>query len=294
MLDGFKEFYMAHYKRLVFIPLIMLIIAVVIIAVQFSRTGDIMEKDVSLRGGTSSTVYTETVIDGPALESVLSGSFNDVRVRTLTEFGTDKQIGVAVEVSETNEDVLKDMLEQEIGIELSDDNFSVEVVGSTLGSSFYNQMLKAIVVAFVLMIVVVFITFRSFVPSIAVVLAALFDLVITLAIIDVLGLRVSTAGIAALLLLIGYSIDTDIVLTTRVIKRREGELKERVFGAMRTGLTMTATTIAALGLGFVAAESEVFKEIFLIIMIGLVVDVIVTYAMNGPIILSYAARKEGR
>ena len=42
-------------------------------------------------------------------------------------------------------------------------------------------------------------------------------------------------GIAAFLLLIGYSIDSDILLTTKVLKRRMGTLFERVKSAMKTG-----------------------------------------------------------
>ena len=285
---------MGNYKKLVIIPVALFIIALIVISVQYAQTGDIMAKDVSLKGGISSTVYTETPVDITSLETALQQVFSDVKVRTLTEFGTSKQIGVTIDVSETNEDELKKVIEEETGTVLTDDNFSIEVVGSALGESFYNQMLKAILLAFVLMIIVVFITFRSFIPSIAVVLAALFDIIITLAIVNVIGMQVSTAGIAALLLLIGYSIDTDIVLTTRVLKRKEGELSERLFSAMKTGLTMTVTTLAALGTGYVVAQSAVFKEMFLIILIGLVIDVIITYAMNAPIILSYVAKKEGK
>ena len=44
------------------------------------------------------------------------------------------------------------------------------------------------------------------VPSIAVILAAFSDILITLAVVNLLGIKISTAGIAAFLMLIGYSI----------------------------------------------------------------------------------------
>ena len=41
-----------------------------------------------------------------------------------------------------------------------------------------------------------------------------------LALIDFLGIEISAAGIAAFLMLIGYSVDTDILLTSRALKRK--------------------------------------------------------------------------
>ena len=94
-----------------------------------------------------------------------------------------------------------------------------EITGSTLGNAFYTQMLSALFFAFLFMGIVVFVTFRSLVPSIAVIVAAFADILLTLVTANYLGITISGAGIAALLLLIGYSIDTDILLTTRVLKR---------------------------------------------------------------------------
>ena len=66
---------------------------------------------------------------------------------------------------------------------------------------------------------VVFIYFRTLVPSLAVILAAFSDIVVTLAIFNLTGEKLSTAGVAAFLMLIGYSVDTDILLNTRVLKK---------------------------------------------------------------------------
>src|SRR3989338_1474755 len=112
-------------------------------------------------------------------------------------------------------------------------------------------MLFAVLFAFLLMAIVVFITFRLFIPSFAIVLCAFSDIVTTLAIVDLIGLRIGTSGIAAFLMLIGYSIDSDILLTTRVLKRKEGSVMERFRGAFKTGLTLSITTIIALFFAFI-------------------------------------------
>jgi len=52
------------------------------------------------------------------------------------------------------------------------------------------------------------------------------------------------ASVGGLLMLIGYSIDTEILTSIRILKRHEGAAEERAYHTMRTGLTMTTTAIA--------------------------------------------------
>ncbi|MBT4717506.1 protein translocase subunit SecF, partial [Candidatus Woesearchaeota archaeon] len=161
----------------------------------------------------------------------------------------------------------------------------------SLGESFYRQMAVAIILAFIFMAFVVFVTFRSFIPSFMVVFAAFADMVCTLAFLSLFGFQISTAGIAAILLLIGYSIDTDILLTTKVLKRKDGSIFERLFDGSKTGLTMTITTVVALTVGYFVSTSLVLKQMFMIIVIGLLIDVIMTYAMNAGLLVWYAKKK---
>jgi len=154
-------------------------------------------------------------------------------------------------------------------------------------------MLFAIIVAFLLMAIVVLITYRALIPSLAIVLVAFFDMTVTIAAINLIGIKISTAGIAAILLLMGYSIDTNILLTTKVLKRIEGTVRDRIVDSMKTGLTMTSTTIIALSIAYIFSESYILKQMFLIIIIGLLVDVIATYMMNSNILLWYKRNKNG-
>jgi len=63
-------------------------------------------------------------------------------------------------------------------------------------------MIFALITSFVLMGIVVLIVYRSLVPSMAIIFSALFDLVVTIALIDLFGIRISSAGVAALILVI--------------------------------------------------------------------------------------------
>ena len=66
-----------------------------------------------------------------------------------------------------------------------------------------------------------------------------------LALIDYLGIKLSAKrNCKAFLMLIGYSVDTDILLTTRALKKQEGTINERIYGAFKTGIFMNVTALA--------------------------------------------------
>ena len=285
-----KEFYFKHYKLFILVPVFMLLMSVFVIYSTYNEIGDIVHKDISLKGGVSLTIISDKDITG--LEEYLTEKFNEAfAIRKLGEFGSDNQIGFVVEASDVKSDEIIKAIEERLQIELNDNNLSVEETGSTLGEGFYRQMLKAILFAFLFMAIVVFITFRNVIPSLAVMMSGVFDLAATIAVLDLIGLKISTAGVAALLLILGYSIDTDIVLTTRTLKRKEGEVNARIINAFKTGLTMAATTFIALLIGYVVTNSYVVKEMFLIIMIGLVFDIIITWIFNAGILKWYLEKK---
>ena len=289
---GLKEIYLKNYKKLLIIPIVMFILSFIIIINTFHETGDIVHKDITLKGGVSATVYTKEPKEDIEnfLASRLEGEFF---VRRLTEFGSNEQIGIIVEATDIDAATITKLLEEKLNIELTEENFSIEETGPTLGESFYKQILNSIIFAFIFMAIVVFITFRNIIPSIAVILTAFFDILVTIAVIDFLGISVSAASIASILLLIGYSIDTDILLTTRALKRKDLEVNERLFSSVKTGLTMTGTTIAALVVGYFISNSIVIQKIFFIIIIGLIADLISTWIMNLGILKIYLDKKHG-
>jgi len=159
-----------------------------------------------------------------------------------------------------------------------------------------TQVYYAIGFAFLFMSITVFIIFRNFVPSMAVILAAFCDIVIAIGGMSIFGIPLSLASVGALLMLIGYSVDTDILLTTRVLKRREGTINERAKDAMTTGFTMAAAAIGSmlalyLVVRFLMPYAQVLDQIAAVLVIGLIADVLATWLMNLGVLRWYM---EGR
>lgn len=290
-IEKIGSWYLKNSKILMLIPLIFTFICFGLILIQYFQTGDYFHKDISLKGGISATVYTKQQVE---LEELQKQIPVDSTVRKIADFSTGEQLGIIVEASDITSDELKFILEKQLDLELTDENYSIEETGAKLGQSFYKELIMSLIFAFILMSIVVVITFRLFIPSIAVIQAVVTDIVITLAIINLLGVKISTAGIVAFLLIIGYSVDSDILLTTRLLKRKEGTIMERFFGAIKTGLTMTITTISAITAGYIFTSSPVFKEMFLILIIALFVDIFSTYLTNGGMLIWYCKKKNIR
>ncbi|MDP1695678.1 MAG: hypothetical protein Q8L29_02055 [archaeon] len=131
-------------------------------------------------------------------------------------------------------------------------------------------------------------------PSVVVILCAFADIVMTIAVVDYMGINLSTAGIVAFLMLIGYSVDTDILMTTRLLKKKEGNVNSRLYGAFKTGMTMTLTSIASVGAAYIVIgnSSETLKQIFTILLIGLSFDIINTWITNASILRWYMGAKK--
>ncbi len=287
--ERFKFNYDKYYKILLLIPVIILIISVIYLGVFYSKNGDFIYKDVSLSGGTSITINGE--IDQNQLES-LKEKFPDVSFTKLEDIASRKEIALVVESSASPEE-LKAEIEDLLGYSLNEENSSTEFTGAALSQNFYRQLVTALIISFILMSVVIFILFKTFVPSVAVIFAVFADVMIPLAIVDIFEIKISAAGIAAFLMLIGYSVDTDILLTSRAIKSKEGALNTRIFRAFKTGLFMTLTALAAVLPAFfiVTGLPDSFRQIFLILSIGLCADILNTWLTNAGIIKWYCEKK---
>ncbi|MBI2651322.1 hypothetical protein HYX01_02530 [Candidatus Woesearchaeota archaeon] len=293
IIKSVKNVYENHYKKLLIIPFALLLIALILIGIKFANSNDFMNRAVSLKGGVTITLTPAQQTDTLQLKEALLSKFpeNDISTRVISQFGSQAGIIVEADIKEDKVNEFIGEIRKASNLKLEKNDYSVEIVGSSLGASFFKETMFALLLAFVFMSLVVFIYFRTFVPSMAVILAAFSDMVVTLAIINFLDIRISGAGIAAFLMLIGYSVDTDILLSTRLLKRKEGSEMERIYSSISTGMMMNTTTIIAAIIALIFTQSEVIDQIMIIILIGMAVDMINTWIQNVGILRLYLEKK---
>ncbi|MBI3026621.1 hypothetical protein HYY70_00775 [Candidatus Woesearchaeota archaeon] len=288
--------YDKKYKLLLIIPFLILFLGLAQISYQIYSTGDFINKDVSLKGGVTVTIPYDKNANIGQIQKEISSKFpnNDVVARTLRSAGAVVGIIVEADINGNDNTQIQNLLnaiDKSLGIDIRKLDYGIEIIGSSLGASFFKESLIALAVAFIFMGLVVFIYFRTFVPSIAVILAAFSDMVVALAVINLLEVRIGTAGIAAFLMLIGYSVDTDILLTVRVLKRKEGTVMDRIISSIKTGMTETITAIVAVTVAMLVTQSEVIRQIMLILLIGLIADIFNTWIQNVGLLRMHLERK---
>jgi len=278
---------------LVFIPTLLGVIALIIIAHNYATTGEVIPRGISLKGGTTISIYSDYAFDVQAIQALLNTKYPSDEIRVIPMEERGKPSGIMIETEITGEEVtrLVSVLKGEFP-KVPEEQYQVEEIGSTLGEGFFFEALITLAVAFLFMGIVVYFTFREVVPSFAVILSAFFDILVTIGIVILLNMKLNASGVAAFLMLIGYSIDTDIMLTARILKRKPGmSVFDAVLDAGKTGLTMTGAALVTMITAFLLSNSAVLKQIVLIIIIGLVVDISTTWMQNAGLIRWYLEHK---
>ena len=173
-------------------------------------------------------------------------------------------------------------------------DYTFKDVGPSLSSFFLTRAREVVIYSLILSAVLIFFVFRKLIPSVAVMSGAAFDIVAAMGAMAAFQIPLTLPSLATLLMLIGYSLDTDVLLTIRVLKRAEMEPRERAYGAMRTGITMSIASIFAFGVLLVLSlmiQVPTYYQIATVAMCGLLADMVGTWFLNAPVVLWYAERK---
>lgn len=272
-------------KSVIVIPVMILLLSAGFLIYGYVQTGEWFQRSIELKGGTLITVNSPSGFSISEVIESLEDTYGTIVVRELRSFSG---YAMTIEVSSdaNPDDVIQTL--GSLGVNVADS--SIETIGPSLGEAFWFQAQIGIIIAFIFMGIIVFGIFRTLVPSVAVMMAAVSDIIITLAMMQVFGVELSLASFAALLMLIGYSIDTDILLTTRILKT-EGEISEKVMSAFKTGITMTGTTLGVLIAILLTTSSAVLFGIASVLAIGLAIDLVNTWLQNATILRWYAERR---
>ena len=267
-------------KKMMAVPAALFAVAAIIVVITFILTGMPVTPGIDFAGGTAVTLQTddskeeiEAYFAGYDLQSIeegISGSY-------YLKFGPMSN----EEMMEFNDYILAGYPDA-----------GIDQIGANFGETLQSQAYLALLFAFLGMAVVVFIAFRKLLPALTVVFAGIADITITAAVMNLFGIELSLATTAALLMLIGYSVDSNILLTTKVLKR-QGKLEEKMEGAFHTGFVMTSTTFCAiLAMFFVSLIGNVptLYSIAAVLLIGLICDLIFTWGFNAGMLRLYIGK----
>ncbi|ELZ33619.1 preprotein translocase subunit SecF [Halogeometricum pallidum JCM 14848] len=273
-------------RQLAAVPLAVLAVALLVIGGWYVMTGVPVNQGIAFTGGTE----IQVVVDGSgnAQEQIQQAfdaepaSIQSVPAENglyIVTFQSDSGSGVGADANNLQRQA------EQAGFEVR----SISSVSANFGGDTQWLALGGVAAAFLGMSVLVFAMFRTFVPSVAVVISAFSDIVIPVALMNLLGIQLSLGTVAALLMLIGYSVDSDILLNNHIL-RRSGDFYESTYRAMRTGVTMTLTSIAAMIVMTITATLfgiQLLAAIGTVLVFGLATDLMNTYMLNLSLLRWY-------
>ncbi|MFB6158151.1 MAG: protein translocase subunit SecF [Candidatus Nanohalobium sp.] len=285
--EKYSRVYDEHQKFFL-VPLVLVLIGVAILGVQYAQTGSFLEKGTDFAGGTEAQLN----INGSYTPSEVESAFSEAGRTDVDAIRQETTTGESLLVQIPPPDIEQVKVEEI----LSDSGYTAEVLSfrtmsAAVSEQFFLQAQIAFVLAFTFMSLVIFVAFKDITPSMAVIFAAAGDIIIASAGMAVLGIPLTLGSLAALLMLIGYSVDTDIVLSTRSLKRERSSLKNRMWESLKTGVTMSSGGIAGFTLLYIISYMIVgpseLSNIAAVMIIGLLADMPLTWLGNTAILKSY-------
>ncbi len=190
------------------------IIIMIIGAVLFFYRG--LNIGIDFVGGTTVTIEIGKEFDKSEIDSVLSKYSDDATSKVVNS--------TQLEVRSKNFDVdkVKEFFEEiKDKYDLEDSNFlSQNEIGESVGKELTNRALVALIVATVCMLIYIIIRFE-FLFGIAAIVALIHDVLITLSAYSIFMVPINSPFIAAILTIVGYSINDTIVIFDRMRENRK-------------------------------------------------------------------------
>jgi len=248
---------------------------------------------VDFAGGT--IVQVKYTTDAPIddMREKLKGNkiFEDA---TITEFGSAEEVvirmktttgNVTVDIGDVTRESLKDTGEFEVR--------RVDIVGPKVGSELKEKGIMSLILAIVG--ILIYVAFRfEWRFAVASIIALVHDVSIALGAIVLVGLEVNLDVLAALLTILGYSLNDTIIVFDRiresVVKTRESELSEIIDDSITK--TLARTTLTSLTTLFVVFTlfmfgGEIIHAFAFTLLVGIVIGTYSSIFVASPILLLF-------
>jgi preprotein translocase subunit SecF len=205
-----------------------------------------------------------------------------------------KAVGNADEVAEQIKQTLVEKIDQPVDIRRT------ESVGPKIGSELRTAAFWAVIYS--LIGILAYVTWRfEFRFAVAAIIALVHDVLITLSFFSVTGIEISLAVIAAILTIVGYSLNDTIVVFDRVREnlhaRRRDNYEKLVNGSINETLSrtlITSLTTLLVVVGLVLFGGEVIRDFALTLLVGVIAGTYSSVFIASPVVVEWHNRRAAR
>jgi preprotein translocase subunit SecF len=276
--------FMSKRNLFVSISLIFIIGSIVLIFTKGFNWG------IDFKGGTVVQVQFQKQAPVKEIRELLSKKYEGVSV---TNFGSPQEVIIKFPVKAKNS-VTKDMGDKVEEILKPLGKFEirrVDIVGAKVGGELTEKGIKALL--FAIIGVLIYVAFRfewSF--AVASILALIHDLTISIGFVSLFNVDVNLDVLAALLTILGYSLNDTIVVFDR-IREEIVETKERNLGALinsAVSQTLSRTTLTSLTTFFVVLTlflfgGEIIKPFSFTLLVGIIAGTYSSIFIASPLLI---------
>jgi preprotein translocase subunit SecF len=266
---------------------------------------------IDFRGGTLMTIKTEQAADIAAVRSIVGDlDLGDVQIQ---EFGSANEVLIRIEEQVGDQSVERDPVERaELQKQIPskiraalDSNYPepytvglTEMVGPKVSGELVNTGIKAVIGAIILMLGYIFIQF-DWQFSVGAVIALTHDVILTIGIFSLLQIEFNLSIIAAILTIVGYSMNDTVVVYDRVRenlrKYKKRDLSEVLNLSINETLartTMTSVTTLLALVSLYVFGGAVIKGFTFAMIWGVVIGTYSSIFVAAPVLLILGVKRD--
>ncbi|MFP3317270.1 MAG: hypothetical protein RXN79_02590 [Candidatus Nanopusillus sp.] len=276
-----------NYKKFLMISMVIFVIFVGTILFNYFKYGYIINKSITISGGYVTLINNNYHITNTEIQNTL----NQMNITDYVLYNTPNIIYIE-SGKQINETLLINLLNQDYNISLLSTDISIQHYSSLVGNLIFNQFLFFVILAMVLTAFVIFIAFRASKITLNIISTILFDIVGLLAILSITKYPIGANGFIGMLMILGFAIDNNVVLSTNIVKEKEKPFIERVRMSFRVGMLMEIIALYTLLLLYFIVPEPSVDEFAFVLSVAIILDLLYYLIGNIPLYKYFEAKKE--
>jgi preprotein translocase subunit SecF len=281
--------------------LIFSVAGVISMGMHWAQTGSPVPLGVDFRGGTEVQIQFANTPDIGAIRSAISAAgINDAKIQSYGGEASRNEVLISLpeQKNETSLDQGRQTIVNALKTHYNNPfdpakGVKVDVVGPTVGKQLQNKAIMAVLYSLLGMLIYLWFRFQL-IYGVAAVVACFHDTLITVGAFALTNQEISLTVVAAILTLVGYSMNDTIVVFDRIRENLRMSRREELADVVNRSINQTLSrTVLTSGLTFLTVLSlyifggQVLHGFSFALVIGILIGTYSSIAVAAPMLVAY-------